>query len=239
MMFEDVISDIEKMIGIGLKSIKKASSLTIIEVDRENKRIELISGDGELSTRPFSELEKVWEGLCSYPAVHVDSALRGSGSRRNQPETIMANLPYIEWLMYEKRKHLAFVGKPSHKYGTILEMGEDGANKVRKELIRLAKVTTEIVIIANDMLSVVNTLENLTGNRSKSFSSGSNEIYKDNVRYIITSRELVPKEIAPGTYIVMEGNTHTNLERLISIGEESYEVLNQFGLNIMLKSLIK
>lgn len=99
MTFDEVINDIGKMVGLELESIKPGANIKLNGIDRTAKRIELITSAGKIKTRPFSELEKIWNKLCSSPAAHVDSVLGGSGSSRNQPETVMANLPYIEWFL--------------------------------------------------------------------------------------------------------------------------------------------
>jgi len=56
--------------------------------------------------------------------IHVDALLRGSGSSRNQPETILASMPDVEYLMKDKKKHVVWVGENTHKLGTLKEQEE-------------------------------------------------------------------------------------------------------------------
>lgn len=65
--------------------------------------------------------------MCSLPAAHVDSVLGGSGSSRSQPETILANLPYVEWLTVAGKKNIAYVGDDTHEKGTLHKMDDDKA----------------------------------------------------------------------------------------------------------------
>src|SRR6185503_4271360 len=111
MKFSDVLSDIEKLKNKKLSSIRKGAEITIEEVDRTNDRLILTTARGKKKSRPLSEIQMLWERLCANAALHVDSALGGSGSSRNQPETILANLPYVEWLSNERKKHIALVGR--------------------------------------------------------------------------------------------------------------------------------
>jgi hypothetical protein len=63
--------------------------------------------------------------------IHVDSVLFGSGSSRNQPETILANMPDVEWLNLNDRKHIVWVGRQTHEVGTLREIGEFEATQIR------------------------------------------------------------------------------------------------------------
>jgi len=122
MTFDDVIQDIEKLVGLELQSIRPGASLTILNVDREHSNLLIKTSKGQTKSRPFGELETIWDELNRSPAVHVEGVLHGSGTSRNQPETIFANLPYIEWLRINNKKHIAFVGNVTHAYGTLKQM---------------------------------------------------------------------------------------------------------------------
>jgi hypothetical protein len=123
MDFDTLIDDIEKLVGMKLNSIQSGSEIVVDGVDRDAEAIELhtISGDRR-SRRSFTEMRKLWRALNEEVFVHVDRALDGSGSSRNQPETILANLPYIEWLRYQGKKHISYVGEETHSAGTLKEM---------------------------------------------------------------------------------------------------------------------
>lgn len=124
--FDDIISDIkDNLLGKTLQSISgRATPFKIIEVNDE-KRSLYIDMNGKQKSRPYDELERIWQEMRSKPAVHVESFLGGSGSSRNQPETILANLPYVEWLLVDGKKHIAYVDEDTHEPGTIKQMGTE------------------------------------------------------------------------------------------------------------------
>lgn len=148
----DLLKDIEKLVGLELSSIRPGSNLTITEVFPSEKRLEIRTQQGEVRSRPFSEIELLWEKLQTEPAVHVDGALHGSGTSRNQPETILANLPYIEWLKIDGKKHLAYIGCASHPFGTIREMNPISAGKVL-DAIKMGRVANSagLLIVSDDI----------------------------------------------------------------------------------------
>lgn len=124
--FFDVLHDIETgLIGIELHSISgSASTFSIVEVDYANDNV-VLDVQGKRKTWTFERLEKVWNVLYYRPAANVEVVFGGSGSSRNQVETIYASLPYIEWLYIKAKKCIAYVGEPSHEYGTLRHMDED------------------------------------------------------------------------------------------------------------------
>lgn len=122
MEFEEVIKDLLKLIGINLDSIKPGAEITILDIDSDLERVAIKNVAGKINNRPLSELRKIWNKLLTEPAVHVEGVLNGSGSSRNQPETMLANLPYIEWTRINRKKHLVYMGENTHPYGTIKEL---------------------------------------------------------------------------------------------------------------------
>lgn len=233
MTFDEVINDIEKMVGLELESIKKGANLKLTGVDKESKRVELTTSSGQIKTRPFSELKKIWDKLCSSPAAHVDSVLGGSGSSRNQPETIMANLPYIEWFFLDSKKHLSLMKAPTHDYGTLLKMDEIRAVEIKDRLQNMYKTACEVVVITDDIRSAALTYEEITGSPLKPLSPGLYEQYKDNVRYILVSKSSLTEQADSGTYIVVKGNGNPGSGRHIIIDGKEYILLQKSGLNIM------
>lgn len=120
--FLELLDDLEKLQGIKLQSISGQSTPFIIqEIDRVNDRLRL-DVNGSHKSRPLEELRRIWEEMCAKPAVHVDSVLGGSGSSRSQPETILANLPYVEWLNIQGKKNIAYIGEDTHQYGQLKQM---------------------------------------------------------------------------------------------------------------------
>lgn len=122
MTYNDLLKDIEKLIGLQLHSIRPGAELTIEAIEREKCSLLLRNAQGNLRKRSLDEIRNLWSELQKKRIVHVDGFLHGSGSSRNQPETILANLPYIEWLKYNGKKHLAYVEKSTHEFGTLREM---------------------------------------------------------------------------------------------------------------------
>ena len=122
MTYNDLLKDIEKLIGLQLHSIRPGAELTVEAIVREKGSLLLRNVQGNLRKRSLDEIRNLWSELQKKRIVHVDGFLHGSGSSRNQPETILANLPYIEWLKYNGKKHLAYVEKPTHEFGTLREM---------------------------------------------------------------------------------------------------------------------
>ncbi len=124
---EEVIRDIaEHLKGIPLNSISgRAVPFSVYEVDFIKRNYLIQLSEGTIKSRPLDEIERIWKEMISKSAVHVESLLGGSGSSRNQPETILANLPYVEWLPFNGKKHIAYVGKNTHEYGTLKQMSND------------------------------------------------------------------------------------------------------------------
>lgn len=236
MTFDDMINDIEKMVGLELESIKKGANLTLTGVDRESKRVGLITTKGQKKTRPFSEFKKIWDKLCTSPAAHVDSVFNGSGSSRNQPETIMANIPYIEWFFLDGKKHLVLMNEPTHNYGTLLKMDDISALEVKDKLHNINTVACEVIVITDDIRSSAISYEKVTGLPLNPVSPGIYEQYKDNIKHILITTNILNGQISPGTYIVIKGNIAPKSGNSITINGIKYVLLQSSGLNLMVKS---
>lgn len=123
--FTEVLADLTNLKGKELHSISgQATPFFIEEIDEDNGRI-ILSVQGKRKSRPLQELQNIWSEMIKRPAVHVESFLSGSGSSRNQPETILANLPYVEWLNVDGKKNIAIVDNDTHEYGTIQKMNDE------------------------------------------------------------------------------------------------------------------
>lgn len=124
---EEVIRDIaEHLKGIPLNSISgRAAPFSVYEVDFTKRNYLIQLSEGTIKSRPLDEIERIWKEMLIKAAVHVESLLGGSGSSRNQPETILANLPYVEWLPFNGKKHIAYVRENTHEYGTLKQMSND------------------------------------------------------------------------------------------------------------------
>lgn len=133
--FHDVLSDIENnLIGIELNSISgNAATFSIAEIDYTNENI-VLSVQDKRRTWTFERLEKVWKEMYYRPAANVEVVFGGSGSSRNQVETIYASMAYVEWLYINGKKCVAYVGEDTHQYGTLKRMDE-GKEKKYQELM--------------------------------------------------------------------------------------------------------
>jgi len=130
---EEVFQDISNMIGITLASIRPGADITISSVDFDGTKLELKTSSGATRSRPFSEIEAILRFLNSEKVAHVDTVLGGSGSSRNQPETILANLPYIEYTYIDRKKHLVLRDEPTHELGTLKEVSQIEAARIVDE----------------------------------------------------------------------------------------------------------
>ncbi|EHS59026.1 hypothetical protein [Paenibacillus sp. Aloe-11] len=234
MIFDELINDIEKMVGLELESIKPGANIILTGVDRTAKRIELITSAGKEKTRPFSELKKIWDKLCSSPAAHVDSVLGGSGSSRNQPETIMANLPYIEWFFMDSKKHLALMKESTHDYGTLFRMDEVTAIEIKDKLSNAENTACEVVIVTEDIKVTAAAYEKVTGIPLRPVSLGVYEQYKDKVRFIIVSKSNLNDQVKAGTYTVVTGKASISTGPSIFINEREFLLFNEGGLQFLI-----
>jgi hypothetical protein len=109
------------MIGMKLGSISGKADITLIAVDKEKIIVEAkdSSGAPKKVERKTRELRGLAKRMKPNKPIHVDASLKGGGSSRNQPETILANLPDVEWTRVKGRKHILWVVKDSHKMGTL------------------------------------------------------------------------------------------------------------------------
>ena len=130
---QDVLNDIQKkLVGKELHSISgTALVFTISKIDNEKNYI-ILDVQGKRKTWSFERMEKVWKEMYYRPAANVEIVFGGSGSSRNQVETIFANLGYVEWLYVNERKNIAYVGTTTHEYGTLKHMNEDKEREYQK-----------------------------------------------------------------------------------------------------------
>jgi hypothetical protein len=236
----EVLKDVEKLQGIELKSIKRGAEIVVEKLDWEASRIVIRTVSGTLRSRPFSEIEKLWEALCTKPAIHVDSELGGSGTSRNQPETLLGNLPYIEWFRNNRRKHLAYVKRSSHDYGTLKCMDDLNADKYRLDLNSVAEnkstysKITQIVIVSSEIKDHSDVIEDATGVKGKALQPGIYEFSTSSLMLLLVSVEATSNSIEPGTYIVMSTYPPTRLgSKAVQIGEKRYTLQTSNGLCVL------
>ena len=240
MKVREVLKDVEKLKGLELKSIKSGAEIVVEKLDWEESRIVIRTVSGKLRSRPFSEIEKLWESLCTKPAIHVDSELGGSGTSRNQPETILGNLPYIEWFRNNRKKHLTYVNLPSHDYGTLKYMDDLNADKLRLDLNKIAEnkstysTITRIVVVSGEIKDHSEILEDATGVKGKALQAGIYEFSTPSSILLLVSVEATSNSIEPGTYIVMSSYPPTRLgSKAVQIGEKRYTLQTSNGLCVL------
>lgn len=199
MDFTQLIDDLKMLEGLTLSSIRPGAELVIEKVDAEQGKILISSKNKRVQSRPLSEFQKLWDELCSSPAIHVDEVLHGSGSSRNQPETILANLPYIEWLKINNKKHISYVGKPTHSYGTIKRMANEQASEVSsKYLSSTTSALPLILVVAKDIASAAALLNSNLGKSPKAISEGMYEYMLPQVKLVLSNTNTTG--IPCGTY---------------------------------------
>lgn len=154
MDFSNIINDLVKLEGIRLNSIRPGAEIIIKQVDLDQKKVVVESSSGKLHSRPFSEFQRIWEALLASPAIRVEEVLNGSGSSRNQPETIFANLPYIQWLKIDNKKHIAYVKNATHPYGTIQEMDSIKAAQLNINEAATSNTQRECVLVVTDSVAL-------------------------------------------------------------------------------------
>ncbi|EHV9720174.1 DUF262 domain-containing protein [Vibrio alginolyticus] len=159
MHFKDVLSDVEKLVGKRLQSLNpKTQPIYITKIDTDSKKYFVSSNpDEQGSPRFFWELEAIWSDLTQKGFCNVDQSLFGSGSSRNQPETIFANLPYIQYFRFKGKKHIFLRGTPIHEFGTLSELAGDELSSI------LSKIDNYFALSNQDISSrqrkVLNSLE--------------------------------------------------------------------------------
>lgn len=203
MTFADVERDIHKLIGLELNSINHGAAITIERIDDEQSRIILKSKNGKLRSRPMSELQRIWEAMQKAPAVHVDQVLNGSGTSRNQPETILANLPYVEWLRVDNKKHIAFVGQNTHPFGTLEEMNSLAAAEIAEKLELLAKKRgISAVVVSQNVKESIACIQAICSGNLSALDQGVYQVETKEDLFIFMSSETTGLE--EGTYCVIE-----------------------------------
>lgn len=132
MNFKDLLSDIKQLVGKKLQSVNSNTSpIYITKVDYDLEKYFIANNLNEPGVaRSFWELENIWSELIHKGFSNVDQALYGSGSRRNHPETVFANLPYVQHFKYKNKKHILLRGKDTHELGTISSLNQEDYQKV-------------------------------------------------------------------------------------------------------------
>ena len=234
MKFSDVLIDLQKLRGIVLKSIRPGANITINEIDE--LQVILTNARGEQKTRSTDELRRIWEELCNRPAVHVDSLLGGSGSSRNQPETIMANLPYVEYLKIDSKKNLALSTRPTHEPGTIKEVSLERLDEICSQIMQMRMVwgdAATTVVFSVDPGASTKVLEEITGQKAQAVGSGVYRILGPNQTLLVAVAPPGMSEPDLGTYVVVK-NIGPASGRKVQIGGKAYLAVLKGGVKLLI-----
>lgn len=232
MTFYDVIKDIQKLVGLDLHSIRPGANIRIIEVDEDRSCIILQTSAGVTRSRPLGELKLIWEEMNRIPAVHVDEVLHGSGTSRNQPETILANLPYVEWLKLDNKKHISFVGKDTHPYGTLKQMDAITASNIKLSGNIGIDEKIEAVIVASDLAKTISSLSHVLPG---TVTSVSQSVYVfDSPNFMITILSASSIHISPGTYPVFSSSPVAGA-KVVLIREKEFFVIDNGAAKMLIK----
>ena len=236
MNYLDLLDDIEKMAGMKLSSIKPGAEITIISIDRDQDRIILTTSTGRKRSRPLTEIRALWESLCHNSAIHVESVLSGAGSSRNQPETILANLPYVEWLRINRRKHISYVGTKTHPYGTLRQMDSVKAEEIKSMISNPPEKSdgATYLIVTDDTCLASNEIETLTGIPLKSMESGIYFASINNFSLWLISSDRISGEFQQGSYIIIELDNIPFPGKPIKLLDKELYVLPSNILNILI-----
>lgn len=186
MNWQQTFRNLQQMSGLRLPSISGKTDIDIVEVDAEKISVRGQSGN---KTRPLDELRRVVARMDLGSPIHVDSVLFGSGSSRNQPETILANMPDVEWLVLNGRKHIVWVGRRTHEIGTLRQIDEFQAAEIRTRFRGRGPLTgragTMMLVRAKEVRAVSELLsavlqcsppQSISGTQAYRLSSDSTEI---------------------------------------------------------------
>jgi hypothetical protein len=135
MNFDNVVNELELLIGYKLKAINQSTPSIVIEkVDKQAKVYFVSANDEKSKRRTFIELQTIWNELVTNGFVNVDQALFGGGSSRNKPETILANMPFIQHFKYKKRKYLLLRNTKVHEIAQLGEVVGGELRSLRKKI---------------------------------------------------------------------------------------------------------
>ena len=233
MTFDDVINDISKLIGMELQSIRPGAEIVIQEVDEARECLILRTAQDQYRSRPLGELKLIWGEMMKLPAVHVDGVLHGSGTSRNQPETILANLPYVEWLKLNNKKHIAYVGQNTHPYGTLKQMDSFKIAEIsQKMMLSSTSGSVKMVAVSPDVSSLSSYLQQVLHGVVSSMGEGVYSYRNKNVDIMIVSS--LKTNIPEGSYSIIDTEAVPGLPVVHLQGDEYY-LMNTKNLKALLR----
>ena len=203
MTFGEVFEIVKMLVGKELESINPGANITITDLNTEEDCYYVKTQKGKKVRRTINELREIWEALCHEKAIHVDSVLHGSGSSRNQPETIFANLPQVEWLKHKKKKYIALVHKETHMRGTLRKMDPIKTQEVSRSLEREA-FKHLVIVVSEDLVKEARFFEEILGVSQKTLEMGLYQFScREGALVWITTKEKIGGFLKPGIYPVI------------------------------------
>lgn len=230
MDFTDVVNDLIKMEGLRLNSIRPGAEIVIEKVDIEQSKITIRNSSGKIQNRYFAEMQRIWDALLANPMIRVEDILNGSGSSRNQPETIFANLPYIEWLKVNNKKHIAYVSKATHSYGTLRQMDSIDVDRITAQHSEDASGTF-LLIVTDDIANTAAHISSCLGISAKAIAEGVYEFMTESKRLVLTSSQHVGLKC--GIYYDLPIVSHYPHEQIITLFGKNWKVCAVGSLNII------
>ncbi|MDX2370948.1 MAG: DUF262 domain-containing protein [Colwellia sp.] len=160
MTFEEILLDIESMIGLELNAINPSTPVIRVEtIDRQANRYHIkVESSNRIIKRNLKELEVIFRDLKRNGYCNVEQSLEGGATSRNQPETVFANLPYIQHFKFERRKHLVLRNSNQHLIGTSQELPQNEQKNVRDSITEHKKFSQSA--LATSFAQVLSKLKN-------------------------------------------------------------------------------
>ena len=235
MNLDQLLGEIERLRGLVLKPLGRARTVRVVEVDRVEERVIIEVGEERArSSRTFGEFEKLLSALNTTPAIHVDSILSGSGSSRNQPETILANLPSIEVLYVAGRKHLARVNESRRSYGTVEEMDPIRAQEVAAKLAASGlRARVSVLIVSDDLVRIAKRLSIVTSSQTKMLSDQVAAVGEGVDRMWIARPSI---GLPAGVYPMLEKGAAPSSAPTVTLGFSEYSLVVIDGVTVLVKS---
>ena len=235
MNFLDVREDIHKLIGLELNSIRPGAKITIVDVDDERGSLLIKTSSGQTRSRSIDELQKIWSEMMVSTAVHVEGVLHGSGTSRNQPETILANMPYVEWLKIDNKKHIAYVGKNTHAYGTLKQMDSVLAAEISSKMrTTTGKTQFTTAIVAKDVNRSIENIQSICQGTVTTVERGFYQLQTQVDLIVFLSADVW--ELEEGTYCVIETEIPMDIEKRLSLYGKYYSVICTENLKVLVKN---
>ncbi|MEN6635237.1 MAG: hypothetical protein ABFC56_05270 [Clostridiaceae bacterium] len=202
-----------------------------MEMDDDKNCLLLRTTQNQIKSHPYGELEVIWEELMRQPAVHVERVLHGSRTSRNQPKTILANLPYIEWLKLSNMKHIAYIGKSSHPFGTLKQMNALQAADIAARISSPAIFEGySALVVTKDLNGSISAMRCLGGGATDLVCQGAYSLKTPSYRFLFVLHSMTT--LAEGTYFILErGEDDVGLPCLIC--GQKYSVIDKDGVKAM------